>query len=458
MYQTMHKQESSAGTKKIQTKLSSSVKSEKNCCNTPLWASPLYSSQYQEIQPKNKPIGLSDSLKETICYLYSTPMNDVKPCYNFTHPVQLYALEFTQNANTPAASDQEKHHHFQKTPPAKNLFAPQNGTIQRKYYNPSTNKIKCRPHETREIRAAKINTSGMALTAHHIIPWEKLKQYIETAFQITPSVSNTFLTLEAFTNKKFPIEKQDFIESIESRMENYHRYEYTIDDWIQHVCWNPKNIFIGPLANNRVDDPGKRTGDQKTSIDAHYAQPGTKSPRSEELTSLDNFDLDRRNRKTIGHMEQNITGYNPYEWISYTLDDKKYYYQKNDPYFENYVQDHYLYDASITRIPSEKNSTNTKYRILFYTLYNFSICDLTFRLNKDKRSPVNYLYRNFTVNSSSYNVFSYIIAIPVLTNSRRYDISFEVPGTDATINDLNAVIINDKGRKVECSIKETKTD
>lgn len=434
MYQTIHKQESSTKTKKIQTKLFSSVKS-------------------------------------------GIPMNDVKPCYNFTHPVQLYALEFTQSANAPAASDQERHHYFQKAQPAKNLSVQKSGIIQRQYYDASINNIKKRPPETREIRKAKINTLGMTLTAHHIIPWEKLKGYIETAFQINSSISNTFLTLEAFANKKFPINKQEFIESIDNRMENYHGHEYAIDDWIQHVCWNPKNIFIGPLANNRVDDPGKRTGDQATSIDAHYAQPGRKSSRSEELTSFHNFDLNRRDRKTIGHMEQNITAYNPSEWMSYTLNNKKYYYQKNDPYFNSYVQARYLYDASITKISSEQEITKemeisgddasitkisseqistgitTKYRILFYTLYNFSIRDLTFRLSKNNQSRVNYLYQNSAVNSSSYNIIP-TIDTPTSTNSKKYDILFEISSTDDKIYDLKAVIINNKGRSVNCPIRQ----
>lgn len=412
MYQTIHKQESSAGTKKIQTKLFSSVKS-------------------------------------------GIPMNDVKSCYNFTHPVQLYALEFTQSANALAASDQERHHYFQKAQPAKNLSVQKSGIIQRQYYDASINEIeKKRPPETQEIRAAKINTLGMTLTAHHIIPWEKLKGYIETAFQINSSVSNTFLTLETFVNKKFPIDKQEFIESIDNRMENYHGHEYAIDDWIQHVCWNPKNIFIGPLANNRVDDPGKRTGDQETSIDAHYAQPGRKSSRSEELTSFHDFNLGKKDRQTIGHMQQNITVYNPSEWVSYTLNNKKYYYQKNDPYFDNYVQAHYLYDASVTRIPSEQTNTNTRYQILFYTLYDFSIRDLTFRLSKNNQSRVNYLYQNSAVNNDSYDIFSYIIAIPIPDNFRRYDISFEIPGINAMVYDLKAVIINNNGRTVECPIRE----
>lgn len=412
MYQTIHKQESSAGTKKIQTKLFSSVKS-------------------------------------------GIPMNDVKPCYNFTHPVQLYALEFTQRANAPAASDQERHHYFQKAQPAKNLSVQKSGIIQRQYYDASINEIeKKRPPETQEIRAAKINTLGMTLTAHHIIPWEKLKGYIETAFQINSSVSNTFLTLETFANKKFPIDKQEFIESIDNRMENYHGHEYAIDDWIQHVCWNPKNIFIGPLANNRVDDPGKRTGDQATSIDAHYAQPGRKSSRSEELTSFHDFNLGKKDRQTIGHMQQNITVYNPSEWVSYTLNNKKYYYQKNDPYFDNYVQAHYLYDASVTRIPSKQTNTNTRYQILFYTLYDFSIRDLTFRLSKNNQSRVNYLYQNSAVNNDSYDIFSYIIAIPIPDNFRRYNISFEIPGINAMVYDLKAVIINNNGRTVECPIRE----
>lgn len=412
MYQTIHKQESSTKTKKIQTKLFSSVKS-------------------------------------------GIPMNDVKPCYNFTHPVQLYALEFTQSANAPAASDQERHHYFQKAQPAKNLSVQKSGIIQRQYYDASINEIeKKRPPETQEIRKAKINTLGMTLTAHHIIPWEKLKRYIETAFQINSSVSNTFLTLEAFANKKFPINKQEFIESIDNRMENYHGHEYAIDDWIQHVCWNPKNIFIGPLANNRVDDPGKRTGDQATSIDAHYAQPGKKSSRSEELTSFHDFNLGKKDRQTIGHMQQNITVYNPSEWVSYTLNNKKYYYQKNDPYFDSYVQARYLYDASVTRIPSEQTNTNTRYQILFYTLYDFSIRDLTFRLSKNNQSRVNYLYQNSAVNNDSYDIFSYIIAIPIPDNFRRYNISFEIPGINAMVYDLKAVIINNNGRTVECPIRE----
>lgn len=413
MYQTIHKQESSTKTKKIQTKLFSSVKS-------------------------------------------GIPMNDVKPCYNFTHPVQLYALEFTQSANALAASDQERHHYFQKAWPVKNLSVQKSGIIQRQYYDASINKIKkIRPPETQEIRAAKIATLGMTLTAHHIIPWEKLKGYIETAFQINSSVSNTFLTLEAFANKKFPINKQEFIESIDNRMENYHGHEYAIDDWIQHVCWNPKNIFIGPLANNRVDDPGKRTGDQATSIDAHYAQPGRKSSRSEELTSFHDFNLGKKDRQTIGHMQQNITVYNPSEWVSYTLNNKKYYYQKNDPYFDNYVQAHYLYDASVTKISSKQTSTgiNTKYKILFYTLYNFSIRDLTFRLNMNNRSPVNYLYQNCIVNSSSYNIIP-TIDTPTSTNSKKYDILFEISSTDDKIYGIKAVIINDKGRSVDCSIRQ----
>lgn len=411
MYQTIHKQKSSAGTKKIQTKLFSSVKS-------------------------------------------GIPMNDVKPCYNFTHPVQLYALEFTQSANAPAASDQERHHYFQKAQPAKNLSVQKSGIIQRQYYDAFINDIEKRPPETQEIRAAKINTLGMTLTAHHIIPWEKLKRYIETAFQINSSVSNTFLTLEAFANKKFPINKQEFIESIDNRRENYHGHEYAIDDWIQHVCWNPKNIFIGPLANNRVDDPGKRTGDQATSIDAHYAQPCRKSSRSEELTSFHDFNLGKKDRQTIGHMQQNITVYNPSEWVSYTLNNKKYYYQKNDPYFDSYVQAHYLYDASITKISAEQTNTNTRYQILFYTLYDFSIRDLTFRLNKNNQSRVNYLYQNSAVNNDSYNISSYIIAIPIPDNFRRYNISFEIPGINAMVYDLKAVIINNNGRTVECPIRQ----
>jgi hypothetical protein len=71
----------------------------------------------------------------------------------------------------------------------------------------------------------------------------------------------------------------------------------------KQTTWANHNLFMGPLTNDRGDDPGKRANERYPDLDTHFTQSGTVTPKSElaldihkagGITNFDPSELDKR--------------------------------------------------------------------------------------------------------------------------------------------------------------------
>ncbi len=358
-------------------------------------------------QPNNT--GLPDNLKSGIESLSGFSMDDVRVHYNSSKPATVQALAYTQGTDIHVAPGQEKHlpheawHVAQqmagRVSPTTNINGmPVNDnagleheadvmgekavqmkvdvskTVQRAFigkevvqciysYDPDQNIIDGRPKETETIKKekdeAKKKYKGMTFTAHHKYPWSRIKDDIQFAFT-APSEKSSLKTLdnlEFFSGKKFPGTRDSFLNSLNDRKTSYSTRKKEYDTWIQNVCWTPGNIFLGPLSDKRIDDPGN-------SFDGHYTRSRSMSIRSRDLKDV--FESGGLRNKNVDIQENAVAPYVADEWQK--IDEL--YYQKHGgkiPFKWTYSYDttpenHHTYDIMIT-VPKDTTELTIVYDI-----------------------------------------------------------------------------------------------
>lgn len=236
--------------------------------------------------------------------------------------------------------------------------------VQAKYMNGTTGEILSRPPETRTITAAKdkakkdqeklpLDRRVDGFTAHHKYPWSSIKGDIELASTApkTDDSKKTLKGLEEFSGCSFPIKHDDFVKDRSHRDVLYKRNESKIDDWIQDVCWTPSNIFIGPLSEQREDDPTHRT--PATEIDAHYIRRRRMSDVSEKTMEM-YLAGGLKSLKKIPNPTGSVSVYNPDEWKRDEMVSDTKYFQIGDPYYEENIF-HYKVDPEIKDLNYQMN-------------------------------------------------------------------------------------------------------
>lgn len=98
------------------------------------------------------------------------------------------------------------------------------------------------------------DSEGKPLTAHHKYGLSKLENDVSSAS--TPSTASDNIASWADPEKK--------------------KSSLTQKD----ITWSPHNIFMGPLSNNRLDDPGKVPGEKYPDLDTHFTRSGSVTPNS----------------------------------------------------------------------------------------------------------------------------------------------------------------------------------
>ncbi|MEH2250340.1 hypothetical protein [Nostoc sp.] len=71
----------------------------------------------------------------------------------------------------------------------------------------------------------------------------------------------------------------------------------------QQITWANHNIFMGPLTNDRGDDPDKRANESYSDLDTHFTASGTVTPKSDlalhihKAGGITNFDSSELNKR-----------------------------------------------------------------------------------------------------------------------------------------------------------------
>lgn len=98
------------------------------------------------------------------------------------------------------------------------------------------------------------DSQGQPLTAHHKYGLSKLENDVSSA-STSSTASHNIPSWADPGNKKPGLTQKD-------------------------ITWSPHNIFMGPLSNNRLDDPGKVPGEKYPDLDTHFTSSGTVTPNS----------------------------------------------------------------------------------------------------------------------------------------------------------------------------------
>ncbi len=384
--------------------------------------------------PRPNNTGMPDNLKAGIESLSGFSMDDVRVHYNSSKPATVQALAYTQGTDIHVAPGQEKHlpheawHVAQqmagRVSPTTNINGmPVNDnagleheadvmgaksmqmkvdvskTVQKAFignevvqcaysYDPNQNIIKGRPNETETIKKekeeAKKKYKSMTFTAHHKYPWCKIKDDIQFAFTAPSKESSlkTLVNLEHFSGETFPETRASFLKSPNDRKTNYFKQKEEYDTWIQNVCWTPGNIFLGPLSDKRIDDPGN-------SFDGHYTRSRSMSIRSTGLKDV--FDGGGLRKKSVNIQENAVAPYEADEWQK--IDEL--YYQKHGgkiPFkwtysYEKTPENHHTYDIMIT-VPKDTTELTI--------VYDISDKEQTRKEIKLKNSESNELYKIYS--------------------------------------------------------------
>ncbi len=328
--------------------------------------------------------------------------------------------------------------------------------IQMRYYDPTQNTV-VRPDETQEIRDAKKDAKQKAgrddleFTAHHKIPWEVIKGHMQDAFVVgstqNPDAMGKWAFLEALANKFFPLTKQEFTQERSRREQLYNSNETQVDTWIQNVCWSPKNVFIGPLTNIRVDDPSRRKGGAAT-YDSHYStitrSPSPRSRRLGEIAQSGRFNS--ADQSEVRNMEQTVAKYTPPEWGKYTLNGETKYYQKYDPYFENEIPISNLLHSDI-------RGARGNYTITLETVSNYEVVEFHF-IRKYNRDGGGITGKGETLKVSpelDKKISSSVILIDRISNHKSYEIVFTTDAPEKTTEVLrfSALMRKEDGSRKE---------
>lgn len=427
------------------------------------------------------PGGLPLQLKRGLEQLSGLDMNDVKVHRNSSKPAQLSAHAYAQGSNIHLGPGQDKHlaHEAwhvvqQKQGKVQPTTQSANGTMvndspalekeadimgakavqlkatcnaplatcgtgmgggvaQLRLYDAAENKVLDRPGETDAIKDAKEEAKRthptMRFTAHHKYPWNKIKTDIENAF-VAPNTKESLKALdnlEAFAKVRLPKSRESFLKTVDHRKTTYGRNEGSLDTFIQEVCWVPGNIFIGPLSNNRIDDPSKRGGDDD--FDGHYKHKRRMTLRSSQLREA--F-LDKGLAgKQVSIKENDVAPYDPSEWQEHSMGENEaygetMYTQKEDPYYDSLGVIPYI----INGINIGQNNVNTdKVEFTLKTSKTFFLREVSCskRPGSDLANVVNHQAAFKKTNDNTSNTYK----ITMLLNSKDYCNSFKVTLLDA---------------------------
>ncbi|MEH1930301.1 hypothetical protein [Nostoc sp.] len=140
------------------------------------------------------------------------------------------------------------------------------------------------------------DSQGQDLTAHHKYGFSQLEADVLSASTKPSSTASQNISAWADPGNQKPTLKQD------------------------NVAWAPHNIFMGPLSNNRLDDPAK-VDKIHPDIDTHFTSSGTVTPNSHvalEIAQgggLPNFThADLVNKLQTLKNPSHPSPYKPHEW------------------------------------------------------------------------------------------------------------------------------------------------
>ena len=94
--------------------------------------------------------------------------------------------------------------------------------------------------------------NDQSLTAHHINPWNKIRDALNSALQGNATKLQEFLD---FAEVK--VEPWFWTELAKPPAARSYKFSEAINRMGADICWSPKNIFMGPLGETRGDDPGE---------------------------------------------------------------------------------------------------------------------------------------------------------------------------------------------------------
>jgi hypothetical protein len=200
--------------------------------------------------------------------------------------------------------------------------------------------LKDRPKAPNTIKNAKPKGTGRTYTAHHKADFATIRDELEEALK-----TGDLQALRAMgTAAKVPNATQAIVEGVASRGGAIatSAEEKAVGEFYRLVSWMPWDVFIGPLSEERKDDPTK-TGRR---IDMHFTRSGHSTPRSElardiDLIGFKRLDLAELSRRLVDLARTSsldASGYVTAEWQgagTHTTGAGKVipqYIQSNDPY------------------------------------------------------------------------------------------------------------------------------
>lgn len=93
---------------------------------------------------------------------------------------------------------------------------------------------------------------GRSLTAHHINPWNQIRDALNSALQGNATKLQYFLDFA-----EVRVEPWFWTELAKAPAARSYKFSEAINRMGTDICWSPKNIFMGPLGETRGDDPGE---------------------------------------------------------------------------------------------------------------------------------------------------------------------------------------------------------
>lgn len=146
------------------------------------------------------------------------------------------------------------------------------------HYNPMTGTVANeRPAKpTNQLKG--VDEEGDALTAHHIYPWNQLREQLNQALtgKDRAKLESMLRFADIELAEKLPAGKDEawfWKELAKEPPQRGFRFSEAINRIVPWICWAPRNIFMGPSGSKRADDPGEK-------LDATLTASGLPSPSS----------------------------------------------------------------------------------------------------------------------------------------------------------------------------------
>jgi len=287
--------------------------------------------------------GLPDDLKAGVEAASGFSMDDVRVHYNSAKPAQLQALAYTQGTEIHVGPGQEKHlgheawHVVQqkqgRVKPTVQMQGVQVNDDEGLEKEADNNKkivvqrlpdyVGKRPQKPDSLKGK--DKDNNPLTAHHVYPWNKIKQDLNNAIN-NRNRQQMEQIIEFAGNIKVD---DDFWSDLASAGTISPGFGAKIKEIARKACWAKHNIFMGPLSEKRSDDPGEEReriyhrGSIQTPISALAeltersggigADPVKRGDGKKPYISPQLVERFRRN--IIDKTERNEEKYDPFNWI-----------------------------------------------------------------------------------------------------------------------------------------------